>query len=241
MPLLEVMDLTVMYGAQPAVDAVSLSVSDGEIVVVIGPNGAGKSTVIKAVGGIIPSVNGRIGKGTVTYRGKNIAGLRTDELVRLGISFVPDSHRVFPSMTVLENLEMGGYILDGKATLRRKIDEVIGLFPHLGERKKQAAGTMSLGERQMLAIGRALMLTPALLLVDEPSMGLSPNFVETIFARFAEINRTGTALLIVEQNARKALELCHRGYVFETGRIALEGSRGDLLGNPKIRYVYLGV
>ncbi|MBN1577160.1 MAG: ABC transporter ATP-binding protein [Chitinispirillaceae bacterium] len=240
MPLLEVTNLNVTYGVQRALNDVSLTVNEGEIVVMIGPNGAGKSSTIKAVGGILAHAGGRIENGDIIFRGKNIKGRRTDELVKLGISFVHDTHRVFPSMTVLENLEMGGYTLSGNAAVQRKIDEVIALFPRLGERKKQAAGTLSIGEQQMLAIGRSLMLTPALLLVDEPSIGLSPNFVETIFSRFVEINRGGTALLIVEQNTRKALELCHRGYVFEIGRIAMEGTHHDLLENRHIRSIYLG-
>jgi ABC-type branched-chain amino acid transport systems, ATPase component len=240
MSLLNVSNLTVNYGAVKAIDNVSFVVSKGEIVVMIGPNGAGKSTALKAVSGVLTESNGRVENGAIEYNGKNIKGLRTDELVKLGISLVPDGRRVFPSMSVYENLEMGGFILPGKDNLKRKIDEIISLFPRLGERKKQAAGTLSTGEQQMLAIGRALMLKPVLLLVDEPSVGLSPNFVETIFSKFIEINKSGTSILIVEQNARKALEVCHRAYVFEIGKIAFDGEKKTLLEDTRIKKIYLG-
>jgi branched-chain amino acid transport system ATP-binding protein len=240
MSLLKVSNLTVNYGAVKAIDGVSFAVNEGEIVVMIGPNGAGKSTALKAVSGVLEESGGRIENGSIEYKRKNIKGLRTDELVKLGISLVPDGRRVFPSMTVYENLEMGGFTLSGKDSVKRKIDEIIHLFPMLRERKKQIAGTLSTGEQQMLAIGRALMLKPVLLLVDEPSVGLSPNFVETIFSKFSEINKTGTGILIVEQNARKALEVCHRAYVFEIGKIAFDGEKMALLGDNRIKKIYLG-
>ena len=240
MPLLEVANLAVQYSAVRAVTNAAFSVEKGEIVAMIGPNGAGKSTALKAISGTLEEYNGHIQDGVIEHSGQSIKGLRTDELVKLGISLVPDGRRVFTSMAVYENLEMGGYILPEKKEVRRKINEIITLFPRLGERRKQAAGTLSTGEQQMLAIGRALMLNPTLLLVDEPSVGLSPNYVETIFSKFVEINKTGTSILIVEQNARKALEICHRAYVFEIGRIAFSGTRTELLEDKRIKQVYLG-
>lgn len=240
MSLLNVSNLTVNYGVVKAIDSVSFAVNEGEIVVMIGPNGAGKSTALKAISGVLEDSGGHIENGSIEYKGNSIKEFCTHELVKLGISLVPDGRRIFPSMTVYENFEMGGYTLSGKDDIRRKAEEMIALFPRLGERKKQTAGTLSTGEQQMLAIGRALMLNPALLLVDEPSVGLSPDFVETIFSKFIEINKTGASILIVEQNARKALEICHRAYVFEIGKIAFEGGKTALLENERIKKIYLG-
>lgn len=240
MTLLKVSNLTVNYGVVKAIVNVSFAVNEGEIVVMIGPNGAGKSTALKAVCGVLDEANGSIINGSIEYKSKNIKGIRTDELVKLKISLVPDGRRVFTTMSVYENLEMGGYTLNNKNIVRQKIEEVFQLFPRLGERKRQSAGTLSTGEQQMLAIGRSLMLKPDLLLVDEPSVGLSPNFVELIFSKFIEINKSGTSILIIEQNARKALEICHRAYVFDIGKIAFNGKKESLLEDERIKKIYLG-
>ena len=236
--LLEVKNLTVFYGTVEALNRVSLHVSEGEIVAMIGPNGAGKTTALKAICGLIkleaPS------SGEIIFNGENIENLRTDILVKKGMSLVPEGRRVFPSMTVLENLEMGGYIRSDKKAIRESIERVFELFPAIKHRRKQRAGTLSSGEQQMLAMGRALMLKPKLLLLDEPSLGLSPNYVETVFNRIKEINKSGTSILLVEQNARIALEYSHRGYVFEIGKILLEGDSENLLKNEQIRKSFLG-
>lgn len=236
--LLEVKNLTVFYGAVEALNKVSLHMSEGEIVAMIGPNGAGKTTALRAISGLIkleaPS------SGEIIFNGENIENLRTDILVKKGMSLVPEGRRVFPSMTVLENLEMGGFIRSDKKATRESIERVFELFPDLKERRKQRAGTLSSGEQQMLAMGRALMLKPRLLLLDEPSLGLSPNYVETVFNKIKEINKNGTSILLVEQNARMALEYSDRGYVFEIGKIFLEGDSENLLKNEQIRKLFLG-
>jgi branched-chain amino acid transport system ATP-binding protein len=241
--LLEARNLTIFYGAAKAVRAlrdVSFRVEQGEIVSMIGPNGAGKSTALKAVSGMLGAYGGHIDSGDVLFEGDNIKGLRTDELVIRGLSLVPEGRRIFPTMTVKENLEMGAYTRNDKGRIKDDIDKTIEMFPRLRERMKQKAGTLSTGEQQMLAIGRALMLRPKLLLADEPSLGLSPNYVDLIFEKFVEINKGGTSILMVEQNAQVAIEICDRGYVFEIGEIALEGHKADLLNNEKIKKVYLG-
>ena len=225
--LLEAKDLTVYYGMVKALENVSFKVNEREIVAMIGPNGAGKSTALKAVSGLLEETGGKIESGEILFEGKNIKGLRTGELVIEGVSLVPEGRRVFPTMTVFENLEMGAYtVASGQGSLiRGRMEKVFELFPLLKDRIKQKAGTLSSGEQQMLAIGRALMLKPKLLLADEPSLGLSPNFVDIIFDKLLEINKNGTSILLVEQNAQMALEVCHRGYVFEIGSIALEGEK----------------
>jgi branched-chain amino acid transport system ATP-binding protein len=238
--LLEAKDLTVYYGTVKALEDVSFRVNGREIVAMIGPNGAGKSTALKAVSGLLEETGGKIESGEILFEGQNIIGLRTDELVIEGISLVPEGRRVFPTMTVFENLEMGAYTRSDKTSIRKDIGKVLMLFPQLKERIRQKAGTLSSGEQQMLAIGRALMLKPKLLLADEPSLGLSPNFVDLIFDKLVEINKNGTGILLVEQNARMALEICHRAYVFEIGSIALEGEKKSLIGNERIKEVYLG-
>lgn len=237
--LLEAKNLTVCYGMVKALENVSFSVNEGEIVAMIGPNGAGKSTALKAVSGLLDAVGGHIESGEIFFKGESIRGFRTDELVEKGLCLVPEGRRVFPTMTVLENLEMGAYTRNDKA-IKEDIENVLTLFPQLEERKRQKAGTLSSGEQQMLAMGRALMLKPKLLLADEPSLGLSPNFVDLIFDKLLEINKNGTSILLVEQNAQMALEVCHRGYVFEVGSIALEGIKEILVENEKVKKVYLG-
>jgi len=238
--LLEVKNITVYYSAIKALEDVSFNVNEGEIVAMIGPNGAGKSTALKAVCGLLEATDGHIESGEILFEGKNIKGFRTDELVMKGISLVPEGRRLFSSMTVWENLEMGAYTRGNKKFIRDDIDEVFTLFPQLKERIKQRAGTLSSGEQQMLALGRALMLKPKLLLADEPSLGLSPNFVNLIFDKLIEINKNGTSIIIVEQNAQIALDVCHKGYVFEIGSIVLEGSKEILMKNEKIKEVFLG-
>lgn len=238
--LLEARDLTVCYGALRVLESVSFNVDEGEIVVMIGPNGAGKSTALNAVSGVLDAKGGTIESGEIFFDGESIKGLRTDQLVKKGISLVPEGRRVFPTMTVWENLEMGAYIQkDGKA-VAAEIDQVLALFPQLKDRTKRKAGTLSSGEQQLLSLGRALMLKPRLLMADEPSLGLSPNFVDSIFEKLVEINKDGTSILLVEQNARMALEVCDRGYVFEIGTIALEGKQNSLVKDERVQKVFLG-
>ncbi|HUU51269.1 MAG TPA: ABC transporter ATP-binding protein [Nitrospinota bacterium] len=236
--ILEVKNLSVYYGTVGALEDVSFSVNKGEIVSLLGPNGAGKSTALKAICGLVP-----IRKGKICFQDKSINGLTPDRLVKKGLCLVPEGRRVFTTMTVLENLEMGAFTLSrGKSPeLQGRLEKVFHLFPILRERKKQKAGTLSSGEQQMLAIGRALMLKPALLLLDEPSLGLSPNYVEGVFEKLVDINKDGTSILLVEQNAFKALEICHRGYIFEIGKIAIEGEKENLVKNENIKKVFLGV
>ncbi len=233
--LLEVRNLIVYYDTVLALDDISLTVGDGEIVAMIGPNGAGKSTALKAICGLVRSRSGE-----VLFQGENINGKQPYQLVEKGLSLVPEGRRVFASMSVLENLEMGSYTRSNKKTLQEYIDKVFSIFPLLKERQRQRAGTLSSGEQQMLAIGRALMLKPKLLLLDEPSLGLSPNYVNTVFEKIKEINKDGTTILLVEQNARMALEYADRGYVFEIGKIAFEDKAKNLLENDKVRKSFLG-
>lgn len=195
---------------------------------------------MKAVSGVLEATGGHVEIGEILFEGKNIKGLRTDQLVREGLSLVPEGRRVFPTMTVLENLEMGAFSRGKEASLRQDIDKVLTLFPQLKARTKQKAGTLSSGEQQMLAMGRALMLKPKLLLADEPSLGLSPNYVDLVFDKLTEINRNGTSILLVEQNASMALEVAHRGYVFSIGKIVLEGTCKDLLRNEEVKEAFLG-
>lgn len=234
--LLEAKNLTVYYRVVKALEGVSFHVTEGEIVAMIGPNGAGKSTALKAVCGLI-----RPRSGDVLFQGEKINDLRTDELVGRGISLVPEGRRLFPTMTVLENLEMGAFTRKDPQAISEEVQKVFDLFPVLRERRKQMAGTLSTGEQQMLALGRALMLKPKLLLADEPSLGLSPNFIDLIFDKLIEINKNGTSILLVEQNARMALEIAHRAYVFKIGAIALEDSGKNLLENEEVKKVFLGI
>ncbi len=239
--LLEVKNLTARYGAVVALKNVSFEVGEGEIVAMIGPNGAGKSTALKAVSGVLTATDGSIDSGEILFEGNKIKGLRTDELVGRGISLVPEGRRVFPTMTVLENLQMGAYKRNDKAAIRKDIDMVLALFTELEKRVRQRAGTLSTGEQQMLAMGRALMLRPKLLLADEPSLGLSPNYVELIFDKLIEVHKNGTSILLVEQNASEALEIAHRAYVFSIGEIVLKDTGKNLLRNEEVKKAFLGM
>ena len=235
--ILEVKNLSVYYGTVLALEKISFFVNRGEIVVLLGPNGAGKSTALKAICGLIPTKEGEI-----RFKDKRIEGLTADLLVKRGLALVPESRRIFSTMTVQENLDMGAFTLSKteKTIINKRTENIFTLFPILKDRRKQKAGTLSSGEQQMLAIGRALMLNPMLLMLDEPSLGLSPNYVELVFEKLVEINRVGTSILLVEQNASKALEICHRGYVFEIGTIALEGSRESLLKDERVKKILVG-
>jgi branched-chain amino acid transport system ATP-binding protein len=234
--MLEIKNLQVSYGAIPALHGISLSVKAGSIVTLIGANGAGKTTALKAISGLLKPKTGEI-----LYEGKNIAGLPPHHIVKLGLSHVPEGRMIFTNLTVLENLQLGAYLEKDRRVIRRELEHVFGLFPRLQERQPQLAGTLSGGEQQMLAIGRALMGRPRLLLLDEPSLGLAPLLIKTIFEKIVEINREqGLTVLLVEQNANLALEISHFGYVLETGRIALSGESASLRQNPQVQSAYLG-
>lgn len=233
MALLEATDVVTGYGDAQILHGVSMSVQEEEIVSVIGPNGAGKSTFMKAVFGLIDCWEGRI-----VFDGKDITALRTDEVTREGICYVPQNENVFPNLTVEENLAMGAYILDEVPTDR--LEEVFQLFPILDDRREQIAGNMSGGQQQMLAMGASLMLDPSLLLIDEPSAGLAPDLVDEMFEKVVEVNRAGTAVLMVEQNARKALGISDQGYVLHMGRNRFADTGEALLDNPEVGELYLG-
>ena len=234
-PVLEIDDLHVYYGAIHALKGVSLHVNDGEIVTLIGANGAGKSTTLRAINGI-----NRPRQGSIRFQGQEITGSPPHAIVKSGIAQSPEGRRLFPLMSVTENLEMGAFQRTDRENFPEDMDRVFELFPRLHERRTQRAGTLSGGEQQMCAIGRALMARPKLLLLDEPSMGLAPIFVERIFETVVEVNKQGTPVLLVEQNALMALEVAQRGYVMETGRIALEGPAAELKTNEQVRKTYLG-
>jgi branched-chain amino acid transport system ATP-binding protein len=234
-PILEVRGIDAAYGKIQILHAVSLDVAPGEVVSIIGPNGAGKSTVLKAVMGMLKPARGEL-----QFDGMSIAGLRTDLVVRRGIGYVPQGRIVFNDMTVVENLEMGAYTVGDKSQIRRTMDEVFAIFPRLAERPRQAAGTLSGGEQQMLAMGRALMIRPRLILMDEPSLGLAPIFVDLVFEKIRELKETGMTLLLVEQNAAKALSISDRGYVLELGHNRFTGSGEALLADGRVRRMYLG-
>ena len=234
-PLLAVREIDAAYGKVRILNGVSLEVEPGEIVSIIGPNGAGKSTVLKAVMGILKPT-----RGGVVFDGEEITGLRTDLVVHRGIAYVPQGRIVFKAMSVVENLEMGAYTVKDKAQMRRTMEQVFAVFPRLGERRNQKAGTMSGGEQQMLAMGRALMVEPRLVLMDEPSLGLAPQFVEMVFNKLQELKASGMTLLLVEQNAVKSLSISDRGYVLELGRNRFTGSGADLLADERVRRLYLG-
>lgn len=233
--MLELNDIHVFYGAIHAIQGISLTVREGEIVSLIGANGAGKSTTLNTICGLIRPKNG-----SITFMGNDITHLSPPDIVKLGISQVPEGRRIFTNMTVLENLELGAYKRADKDGIRQDIEDVYKRFPRLKERQRQIAGTLSGGEQQMLAIGRALMARPRLLLMDEPSMGLAPILVKEIFEIIKEINNAGTTILLVEQNAHMALSIANRAYVLETGRIALEGPANELADNPQVQKAYLG-
>ena len=234
-PVLDVQDVHVYYGAIHALKGVSLNVGEGEIVTLIGANGAGKSTTLRAINGL-----NRPRQGSIRFQGKEITGSTAHSIVKSGVAQSPEGRRLFPRMSVTENLEMGAFQRTDRENFRGDMERVFELFPRLRERRAQKAGTLSGGEQQMCAIGRALMARPRLLLLDEPSMGLAPIFVERIFEIVVEINKQGTPVLLVEQNALMALEVAQRGYVMETGRIALQGLAGELKTNEQVRQTYLG-
>ncbi|HZV94880.1 MAG TPA: ABC transporter ATP-binding protein [Candidatus Nitrosocosmicus sp.] len=233
--LLRAEAMTAGYGKMAILHGVSLIIAPGELVAVIGPNGAGKSTAFKVIVGFLKPTEGR-----VLFDGDDITGLRPDQVLRRGLAYVPQGRIVFPQMTVLENLEMGGYTERNPARIRAALERVYSLFPILAERRYQKAGTMSGGEQQMVAIGRALMTIPKLVLLDEPSLGLSPKYVSLIFEKLVEMKRSGYTLMLVEQNAAKALSVADRGYVLELGRNRIEGSGRSLLDDPEVKRLYLG-
>jgi branched-chain amino acid transport system ATP-binding protein len=235
-PLLTVEALAAGYGDLLAVRAATLEVAEGECVALIGANGAGKTTTLRAISGLLPARAGRI-----TFLGRSLAGLSPREIVELGLAHVPEGRQVFPSLSVRENLEMGARSRPARARSRDTLEAVLALWPRLRERQAQAAGTLSGGEQQMLAIGRGLMARPRLMLLDEPSLGLAPLMVRAIFEILRAINRQGTTILLVEQNVRRALELCSRGYVLDNGEVTLAGSRDALLGSDHVRQAYLGL
>src|SRR5918992_2253522 len=232
--LLEVEDIHTSYGSIEALKGVSLKVDEGEVVTLIGSNGAGKSTTLRSISGLTPPRTG-----SIRFRGEEISTLPAQEIVRLGISQSPEGRHCFQRMSVRENLELGAY-LRRDANIASDMDRVFDLFPRLKEREKQKAGTMSGGEQQMLAMGRALMANPALLLLDEPSMGLAPILVDRIYETVREINNQGTTILLVEQNANYALEVSSRGYVLETGKVVLADKSESLRDNPEVQNAYLG-
>ena len=234
--LLEIEDVSLLYGRIQALHGISLTVDEGEIVALIGANGAGKSTTMRAISGIRP-----VASGTIKFAGEDITKLRADLRVRRGLCQAPEGRGIFPGMTVLENLDMGAYTRRDKAGIAQDLARVLELFPRLAERRKQAGGTLSGGEQQMLAVGRALLCRPKLLLLDEPSMGLAPMLIQQIFTIITEINQQGTTILLVEQNAQQALARAHRAYVLETGRIVKSGTGADLLHDPSVKEAYLGV
>lgn len=232
--MLELKNIDVFYDNIQALKEVNLAVGEGEMVTLIGANGAGKSTTLRAISGL-----NKPKKGEIKFKGRVISSLKASDIVRMGISHVPEGRRIFANMTVMENLEMGAYIRGDRGNLKRDYDEVFSLFPRLKERKNQIAGTLSGGEQQMLAIGRALMAKPKYLLLDEPSMGLAPLIVKEIFSILENINKLGTTILLVEQNANMALNVTDRAYIIKNGRIELEGRSKDLLKDEKVKKAYL--
>ena len=233
-PLLEVEDIHTFYGSIEALKGVSLTVEEGEVVTLIGSNGAGKSTTLRSISGLNSPRTG-----SIRFRGEEISTVPAQDIVRLGISQSPEGRRCFQRMTVRENLELGAY-LRRDANIKQDLERVLELFPRLRERERQKAGTMSGGEQQMLAMGRAMMADPALLLLDEPSMGLAPILVDRIYETVAEINKQGTTILLVEQNANYALEVSKRGYVLETGKVVIADDSASLRENPEVQKAYLG-
>jgi len=235
MGLLELKDVEAGYGRIQILHKVSITVQVQEVVCVIGPNGAGKSTTFKVVMGFINRMGGQI-----LFDGHSVLGSRPDQILSLGLGYVPQGRIVFNQMTVRENLEMGGFVERDRHKLRSSMDYVFNFFPRLAERQKQLGGTLSGGEQQMLAMGRALMTRPRMLMLDEPSLGLSPRFMDEVFEKIVALAKDGMTIMLVEQNAARALEISHRGYVLELGRNRFEGSGQDLLGNREVRSMYLG-
>jgi branched-chain amino acid transport system ATP-binding protein len=234
-PLLELAKLEVAYGGIQAVKGIDLVVAKGELVCLIGANGAGKTTTLKGICGLQP-----VKAGTIRYRGESITGRPAFELVRRGLAMVPEGRGVFGALTIEENLAMGAYVRTDAAGIRADVERVFELFPRLKERRRQTAGTLSGGEQQMLAMGRALMSRPSLLLLDEPSMGLAPLMVQKVFETVLSVSKEGVTILLIEQNAKLALEVAHRGYVMESGAITLSGDAKSLLHDPAVRAAYLG-
>jgi branched-chain amino acid transport system ATP-binding protein len=234
-PVLELEDVHTYYGSIQALKGISLTVDEREIVTLIGANGAGKTTTLRSINGL-----NRPRQGRIRFQSEDITQTSAHDVVKRGISQSPEGRRLFPRMTVVENLEMGAFQRSDRAGMRADMDRVFELFPRLAERRSQKAGTLSGGEQQMCAIGRALMARPKLLMLDEPSMGLAPIFVDRIFETIVEINKQGTPILLVEQNALMALDVANRGYVLETGQVALEGKASDLKTNEQVRKTYLG-
>ena len=235
MAMLEVKDLNVYYGAIHAIKNISFEVNEGEIITLIGANGAGKTTTLHAVSGLLKPK-----RGSIHFCGKEITHTDAYKIPKLGLAQVPEGRRVFANMTVMENLEMGAYIRNGKENLNEEYERIFERLPRLKERRKQAAGTLSGGEQQMLAIGRALMSKPKMLLLDEPSMGLSPILVQEIFSIIQDVNKTGVTVLLVEQNAKMALNIANRAYVLETGQVVMSGDAKELSNNEQVRKAYLG-
>lgn len=234
--MLALAGVSAAYGSITAVTDVNITVGEGEAVGLLGANGAGKSTTLRAISGLV-----RLRAGTITFDGANIGALPPYRVAELGIAHVPEGRQVFPEMTVQENLEIGAYIPRARVERRRTLDLVFGIFPVLAERRRQVAGTMSGGEQQMLAVGRGLMLRPRLLMLDEPSLGLAPVVTDAAFEAIQRIHAMGTAMLLVEQNAARALTLVQRAYVFESGRIAMHGTSVELANNARVRTAYLGL
>lgn len=234
--MLEIKGLKVWYGAINAIKGISFHVDEGEIVTLIGANGAGKSTVLRAISGLVKQT-----EGSIRFNGRELLGLPPHKIVSMGVCHVPEGRRIFGNLTVRENLIMGAYIIKDRKLIEEKMEYVFSLFPRLKERINQLGGTLSGGEQQMLAIGRALMSEPRLLLLDEPSLGLAPFLVQEIFKIITDINKRGTTVLLVEQNAHMALQIAHRGYVLETGKIVLEGAAGELASNEQVKKAYLGL
>ncbi|MFN3336479.1 MAG: ABC transporter ATP-binding protein [Thermomicrobium sp.] len=235
MPLLELQRVHVHYGLIQALKGVSLMVEQGEIVTLLGANGAGKTSTLRAISGLVRPSAGRI-----LLQDIDLTHRKPHEIVELGVGHVPEGRRIFPRLSVEENLRLGAFTVRDRTEIARRQEYVFTLFPRLAERRKQPGGTLSGGEQQMLAIGRALMMQPRILLLDEPSMGLAPVLVESIFEVIQHLNRDGTTILLVEQNARMALEVAHRGYVLETGQIVLSGSAAELANDPRVQAAYLG-
>ncbi len=233
--LLKLDNIKTYYGNIRALKGISIEVDENEIVCLIGGNGAGKSTTLMTISGVLTPV-----EGDVLFQGQSIVGVRADSIVQMGICQVPEGRMIFPLLTVMENLDLGAYLRNDKEGIKEALDKVFELFPAMSERRKQYGGTLSGGEQQMLAIARALMGRPKLLLLDEPSLGLAPIFVDSIFETIYQINEEGTTILLVEQNAQLALQYSNRGYVLETGEIALAGTSEDLLTNEQVRKAYLG-
>ena len=234
--ILEINDLHVNYGAIKALKGINIKVPKGEIVTIIGANGAGKTTTVSTIAGLLKPI-----KGEILFKGEKINGLPSHEINHLGISLSPEGRRIFPGLTVIENLNMGSYSLKDKVKTKQDLAIVFNLFPRLKERIKQLGGTLSGGEQQMLAIGRAMMSNPSLLMLDEPSLGLAPILVDEVFNSIEELNKKGVTILLIEQNAAKALQISSHGYVLETGNITLSDSSEKLLANPKVKEAFLGI